>query len=216
MKMMGIYFLCTMAVAAVLLCTPPAGSYTYQMMYDCEYGNNNTDMVFFVKNVFNQKINTMYDSRVGKYVGFGEYGMKNADHYNSQGWKMFLRRAQVEILCRYNAQLFRRSTLDRKGGEGELAEGRRGGHHRCVVHRCHGQRGLELPASLVPGADTKERGAGDLQGGPRQPEEEPGGGLGHFSTGYQVPEEVSWDHLLLYWLRCSCCWRCLLQVETEV
>ncbi|XP_067456273.1 SLA class II histocompatibility antigen, DQ haplotype D beta chain-like [Thunnus thynnus] len=56
----------------------------------------------------------MYDSRVGKYVGFGEYGMINADHYNSQAWKMALRKRQVETLCRYNARLFRKSTLDRK------------------------------------------------------------------------------------------------------
>uniref|UniRef100_A0A8D0CYD8 Ig-like domain-containing protein n=1 Tax=Sander lucioperca TaxID=283035 RepID=A0A8D0CYD8_SANLU len=79
------------------------------------YGDNITDMVFLVKNIFNQKINTLYDSRVGKYVGFGEYGMTNAAHYNSQKWKMDERKVEVETLCRYNARLFRRSTLDRKG-----------------------------------------------------------------------------------------------------
>ncbi|XP_078108343.1 HLA class II histocompatibility antigen, DR beta 4 chain-like isoform X2 [Sander vitreus] len=84
------------------------------MIYDCEYGDNITDMVFFVKNLFNQKINTLYDSRVGKYVGFGEYGMTNAAHYNSQKWKMDERKVEVETLCRYNARFFRRSTLDRK------------------------------------------------------------------------------------------------------
>ncbi|XP_054477372.1 HLA class II histocompatibility antigen, DR beta 5 chain-like [Anoplopoma fimbria] len=87
--------------------------YVYQMIYDCEYGDDITDVVFFVKNLFNQKIITLYDSRVGKYVGFGESGMKNADHYNHQGWKMEERKRQVETLCRYNARLFRRSTLDR-------------------------------------------------------------------------------------------------------
>ncbi len=85
------------------------------MIYDCEYGDNITDVVFFVKNIFNQKLCTMYDSRVGKYVGFGEYCMKNADHYNSQAWKMVQRKSQVETLCRYNARLFIRSTLNRKG-----------------------------------------------------------------------------------------------------
>lgn len=99
---------------------PPAflsvtGGYVYQMIYDCEYGDNITDVVFFVKNIFNQKLCTMYDSRVGKYVGFGEYCMRNADHYNNQAWKMIQRRHQVETLCRYNTRLFRRSTLDRKG-----------------------------------------------------------------------------------------------------
>ncbi|XP_023262909.1 H-2 class II histocompatibility antigen, E-S beta chain-like [Seriola lalandi dorsalis] len=112
--MMGLYFLYNLAVSAVLLCTTPADGYVYQMMYDCEYGDNITDMVFIVKNIFNQKLNNIYDSRVGKYVGFGEYGMKNADHYNNQAWKMALRKTQVETLCRYNARLFRRSTLDRK------------------------------------------------------------------------------------------------------
>lgn len=49
---------------------------------------------------------------------------------------------------------------------------------RRVVHGCLGQRGLELPASLLPGADAEERGEGELQGGAQQPGEEPGGGLG--------------------------------------
>ncbi|KAF0031780.1 hypothetical protein F2P81_016335 [Scophthalmus maximus] len=88
--------------------------YVFQMTYECEYGDDIKDVVFLVKNVFNMKLNTMYDSRVGKYVGFGEYGMKNADHYNGQAWKMALRRVQVETVCRYNARLFRGSTLDRK------------------------------------------------------------------------------------------------------
>uniref|UniRef100_UPI0037E863C7 HLA class II histocompatibility antigen, DQ beta 1 chain-like isoform X2 n=1 Tax=Semicossyphus pulcher TaxID=241346 RepID=UPI0037E863C7 len=111
---MGLCFLYKLTVCAVLLCTTPAGGYVYQMIYDCEYSDDLSDMVFFVKNVFNQKLNNIYDSRIGKYVGFGEYGMKNAAHYNSQAWKMAQRRAQVETLCRYNARLFRRSTLDRK------------------------------------------------------------------------------------------------------
>lgn len=85
------------------------------MIADCEYGDNITDVVFFVKNIFNQKIVTLYDSRVGECVGFGELGMRNAAHYNNQAWKKAERKSQVETLCRYNARLFRRSTLDRKG-----------------------------------------------------------------------------------------------------
>ncbi|CAB1438951.1 unnamed protein product [Pleuronectes platessa] len=36
------------------------------------------------------KLSILHDSRVGKYVGFGEFGMKNAKHYNTQDWKMSL------------------------------------------------------------------------------------------------------------------------------
>ncbi|KAL7392742.1 hypothetical protein ABVT39_000991 [Epinephelus coioides] len=111
---MGLFVLIQLTVPVVLLHTTPAGGYAYQMIYDCEYSDNITDVVFFVKNIFNQKISTLYDSRVGKYVGFGAYGMKNAAHYNGQAWKMEERKRQVETLCRYNARLFRRSTLDRK------------------------------------------------------------------------------------------------------
>ncbi|XP_042345909.1 HLA class II histocompatibility antigen, DR beta 5 chain-like [Plectropomus leopardus] len=112
--MTGLNFLSKLTVFIVLLCSTPAGGYVYQMIYDCEYGDNITDVVFFVKNIFNQKITTLYDSRVGKYVGFGEFGMKNAAHYNSQAWKMKERKRQVETLCRYSARLFRSSTLDRR------------------------------------------------------------------------------------------------------
>lgn len=86
----------------------------HQMMYDCEYGDDISDMLFMVKNVYNQELLTFYDWRVGKYVGFGEYGMRLAAHYNTQRWKMELRRIQVETVCRYNARLFIKSTLERK------------------------------------------------------------------------------------------------------
>uniref|UniRef100_A0A671WFI9 Ig-like domain-containing protein n=1 Tax=Sparus aurata TaxID=8175 RepID=A0A671WFI9_SPAAU len=77
--------------------------------------NEGKDMVFFVKNVFNQKLCTIYDSRVGKYIGFAEHCIKDADHFNNQAWKMRLRRIQVETVCRYNARLFIKSTLERNG-----------------------------------------------------------------------------------------------------
>lgn len=85
------------------------------MIYDCEYGDNITDMVFFVKNVYNQKLFNMYDSRIEKYVGFDEFGIRNADRFNNQTWKMTERKHQVETLCRYNARKYRRSTLNRRG-----------------------------------------------------------------------------------------------------
>ena len=65
-----------------------------------------------------------------------------------------------------------------QGSECELAERRGRGHHRCGVDRRHGQRGLELPASLLSGVHTQKRGEGDLQGGPQEPESGAGGGLG--------------------------------------
>ncbi|XP_024917006.1 H-2 class II histocompatibility antigen, E-S beta chain-like isoform X1 [Cynoglossus semilaevis] len=86
----------------------------HQQIADCEYGEDFTDMVYYVKNIFNRKYDSVYDSRIGKYVGYDEYGVKNADHYNNQDWKMLLRKAEVDTLCRYNARQYRISTIDRK------------------------------------------------------------------------------------------------------
>ncbi|XP_053288188.1 beta-2-microglobulin [Pleuronectes platessa] len=46
------------------------------------------------------KLSTLYDSRVGKYVGFGEFGMKNAKHYNTQEWKMALMKSSMPPVVR--------------------------------------------------------------------------------------------------------------------
>ncbi|KAI2653183.1 HLA class II histocompatibility antigen, DP beta 1 chain [Labeo rohita] len=66
-------------------------------------------MVYKVKLVFNQKLMCSYDSRVGKYVGYDEYGIINANHYNNQSWKMKERKEEVETLCKANARLYIKS-----------------------------------------------------------------------------------------------------------
>uniref|UniRef100_A0A8C8D0R3 Ig-like domain-containing protein n=1 Tax=Oncorhynchus tshawytscha TaxID=74940 RepID=A0A8C8D0R3_ONCTS len=86
--------------------------YQFQGIVDCEYDDTTDNMIYFVKNIFNQKL-TVYDSRAQKYVGFGEFGIRNADHYNSQAWKMAIRKAEVETICRYSARFFKLSTLER-------------------------------------------------------------------------------------------------------
>uniref|UniRef100_A0A671QM72 Ig-like domain-containing protein n=1 Tax=Sinocyclocheilus anshuiensis TaxID=1608454 RepID=A0A671QM72_9TELE len=43
-----------------------------------------SDMVYTVKLVFNQKLLCSYDSRLEKYVGSDELGIRNAEHYNNQ------------------------------------------------------------------------------------------------------------------------------------
>uniref|UniRef100_A0A4W5PUL3 Immunoglobulin C1-set domain-containing protein n=1 Tax=Hucho hucho TaxID=62062 RepID=A0A4W5PUL3_9TELE len=69
---------------------------TFQGIVDCEYDDTIDNMIYFVKNIFNQKLTTIYESRVQKYVGFGEFGIHNASHYNSQAWKMAIRKAEFD------------------------------------------------------------------------------------------------------------------------
>uniref|UniRef100_A0A8C1PZ53 Ig-like domain-containing protein n=1 Tax=Cyprinus carpio TaxID=7962 RepID=A0A8C1PZ53_CYPCA len=78
-----------------------------------------SDMVYTVKLVFNQKLLCSYDSRLGKYVGYDEYGIRNAEHYNNQTWKMKQQKEELETICRANARLYIKSEK-RKGKQPQL------------------------------------------------------------------------------------------------
>ncbi|XP_067217762.1 SLA class II histocompatibility antigen, DQ haplotype D beta chain-like [Chanodichthys erythropterus] len=85
--------------------------YVFQGIDECEYSKEDlSDMVYRVKLVFNQKLLCSYDSRLGKYIGYDEYGIKNADHFNSQIWKMKQRKEELETLCRADARFYVNST----------------------------------------------------------------------------------------------------------
>uniref|UniRef100_A0A671QRP2 Ig-like domain-containing protein n=1 Tax=Sinocyclocheilus anshuiensis TaxID=1608454 RepID=A0A671QRP2_9TELE len=78
-----------------------------------------SDMVYTVKLVFNQKLLCSYDSRLEKYVGSDELGIRNAEHYNNQSWKMKQRKEELETICRANARLYIKSET-RKGKQPQL------------------------------------------------------------------------------------------------
>uniref|UniRef100_A0A8C1TXN3 Ig-like domain-containing protein n=1 Tax=Cyprinus carpio TaxID=7962 RepID=A0A8C1TXN3_CYPCA len=81
--------------------------YVFQDIDECEFSKEDlSDMVYTVKLVFNQKLLCSYDSRLGKYVGYDEYGIRNAEHYNNQTWKMKQRKEELETICRANARLY--------------------------------------------------------------------------------------------------------------
>ncbi|KAJ8377876.1 hypothetical protein AAFF_G00250270 [Aldrovandia affinis] len=102
------------AIAVLAAWAVSADAYMYQAVVDCEYSEDLEDMVYLVKNVFNKRILCQYDSRRGSYEGYDAFGISNAEHYNDVSWKMALRRAEVDILCKYHARYYRTSTLERR------------------------------------------------------------------------------------------------------
>uniref|UniRef100_A0A8C1PPB8 Ig-like domain-containing protein n=1 Tax=Cyprinus carpio TaxID=7962 RepID=A0A8C1PPB8_CYPCA len=85
----------------------PSDVYVFQDIDECEFSKEDlSDMVYTVKLVFNQKLLCSYDSRLGKYVGYDEYGIRNAEHYNNQTWKMKQQKEELETICRANARLY--------------------------------------------------------------------------------------------------------------
>ncbi|XP_051727955.1 SLA class II histocompatibility antigen, DQ haplotype D beta chain-like [Ctenopharyngodon idella] len=98
-------------VGFAFCCVSSKDVYVFQGIDECEYSKEDlSDMVYTVKLVFNQKLLCSYDSRLGKYVGYDEYGIKNADHFNSQSWKMKQRKEELETLCRADARFYVNST----------------------------------------------------------------------------------------------------------
>lgn len=68
-------------------------------------------MVYLVKLVFNQKLMCDYDSRRGRYEGYGEFGLRNAARFNKQSWKMAARKAELESVCKANARYYKNTTV---------------------------------------------------------------------------------------------------------
>uniref|UniRef100_A0A672KYP4 Ig-like domain-containing protein n=1 Tax=Sinocyclocheilus grahami TaxID=75366 RepID=A0A672KYP4_SINGR len=97
-------------VGFALCCVSSKDVYVFQDIDECEFSKEDlSDMVYTVKLVFNQKLLCSYDSRLGKYVGYDEFGIRNAEHYNNQSWKMKQRKEELETICRANARLYIKS-----------------------------------------------------------------------------------------------------------
>ncbi|XP_073678446.1 SLA class II histocompatibility antigen, DQ haplotype D beta chain-like [Garra rufa] len=97
-------------VGFAFCCVSSKDVYVFQDIDGCEFSKEDlSDMVYTVKLVFNQKLLCMYNSSLGKYVGYDAYGIINADHYNNQSWKMKERKEEVETLCKANARYYIKS-----------------------------------------------------------------------------------------------------------
>uniref|UniRef100_A0A667XZQ7 Ig-like domain-containing protein n=2 Tax=Myripristis murdjan TaxID=586833 RepID=A0A667XZQ7_9TELE len=84
----------------------------FQNVVDCEHSREDlSDMVYLVQLVFNQKLLCCYDSRLKKYTGYGELGVRNAQRFNQDKRKMAARRAEVETTCKFNARFYNRTTV---------------------------------------------------------------------------------------------------------
>ncbi|XP_067282149.1 SLA class II histocompatibility antigen, DQ haplotype D beta chain-like [Pseudorasbora parva] len=98
-------------VGFVFCCVSSKDVYVFQDIDECEYSKEDlSDMVYIIKLVFNQKLLCTYDSRLGKYVGYDEFGIRSAEHFNNQSWKMKQRKEELETLCKANARFYVNST----------------------------------------------------------------------------------------------------------
>ncbi|XP_048033908.1 H-2 class II histocompatibility antigen, E-S beta chain-like [Megalobrama amblycephala] len=81
------------------------GYYCYQSS-QCIYSSPDlSDMVYIEGFYFNKYLFVKFNSTVGKFVGFTEFGMRNAEIWNNDTNYLQMTRAQVDRFCRHNAEL---------------------------------------------------------------------------------------------------------------
>lgn len=68
-----------------------------------------------------------FDSSVGKFVGYTEYGVREADQWNNDPALLVSMRAQKEAYCTPNIDLWYRSVLTKSGESVFLW------HHRIII-----------------------------------------------------------------------------------
>ncbi|KAK7158411.1 hypothetical protein R3I94_004890 [Phoxinus phoxinus] len=81
------------------------GYYNYRWT-QCIYSSPDlSDMVYIEGFYFNKYPFLKFNSTVGKFVGFTEFGVRNAEMWNKDASILQQARAQVDVFCRPNAKL---------------------------------------------------------------------------------------------------------------
>jgi len=73
-------------------------------------------MVYIDSYYFNKYLLTQFNSTLGKYVGFSEYGMRNAEYWNNDTSSLQGEIGDVDRFCKHNAQFYD-STVREKAGK---------------------------------------------------------------------------------------------------
>lgn len=94
--------------------------YFYHMMRQCRYSSKDLQGIELITSyVFNQAEYIRFNSTVGKYVGYTEYGVKNAEAWN-KGPELAGELGELERVCKHNAPIDYSAILDKTGEQGSL------------------------------------------------------------------------------------------------
>ncbi|XP_068569118.1 H-2 class II histocompatibility antigen, I-E beta chain-like [Cebidichthys violaceus] len=83
-----------------------AGGFMGFMTDRCDFNSTDLKDIEFIRSYYYNKLEfTRFSSSVGKYVGFTEYGVKNAEYWNSDPSKLAAMNAQKETVCEHNIKI---------------------------------------------------------------------------------------------------------------
>ncbi|XP_026016607.1 H-2 class II histocompatibility antigen, I-E beta chain-like [Astatotilapia calliptera] len=80
----------------------------------CNFNSTELKDIEYISSYYFRKVEfTRFDSSVGKYVGFTEYGVKNAEYWNNQPGQLASERAQKERYCVPNIGVYYSNALSK-------------------------------------------------------------------------------------------------------
>ncbi|XP_051525870.1 H-2 class II histocompatibility antigen, E-S beta chain-like [Myxocyprinus asiaticus] len=106
--------LCFLLILMLSVFTGGEDAYFGGSLGRCIYSTRDySDMVYISAYLFNKDKYTEFNSTVGKFVGYTDYGVRNAEYWNNNPDFMQQMRAEVDRFCRHNAQIFDSSVRDK-------------------------------------------------------------------------------------------------------
>ncbi|XP_037618761.1 LOW QUALITY PROTEIN: H-2 class II histocompatibility antigen, E-S beta chain-like [Sebastes umbrosus] len=80
----------------------------------CDFNSSDLKDIEFIDSYYYNKVEyTRFSSSVGKFVGFTEYGVKNAEYWNSDPSFLAAMKAQKETYCLHNIGIDYQAVLDK-------------------------------------------------------------------------------------------------------
>uniref|UniRef100_A0A3Q1FC90 MHC class II beta chain N-terminal domain-containing protein n=1 Tax=Acanthochromis polyacanthus TaxID=80966 RepID=A0A3Q1FC90_9TELE len=74
-----------------------------------------TDIEYIRSSYYNKLEYLRFSSSLGKFVGFTEFGVKNAEYFNNDPAVLSAERAQKEVYCLPNTEIWYRNVLSKSG-----------------------------------------------------------------------------------------------------
>uniref|UniRef100_A0A667ZTM3 H-2 class II histocompatibility antigen, E-S beta chain-like n=1 Tax=Myripristis murdjan TaxID=586833 RepID=A0A667ZTM3_9TELE len=92
-----------------------ADGFMHSMVDRCEFNSTELQDMEFIKSYYFNKMELIrFSSSVGKFVGYTEFGVVNAERWNNDTAYLAAMRAEKERYCKYNAELFTHAVLSKK------------------------------------------------------------------------------------------------------
>ncbi|XP_074484455.1 H-2 class II histocompatibility antigen, E-S beta chain-like isoform X1 [Sebastes fasciatus] len=91
-----------------------ADGFMFSRVARCDFNSSDLKDIEFIDSYYYNKLEfTRFDSSVGKYVGFTEYGVKNAAFWNSDPSQLAVMKAQKGTYCHPNIEIDYQAALDK-------------------------------------------------------------------------------------------------------